>query len=454
MLPRVSGALALDKRQVLRHEGTVRYFLEDVEVVTEGVAHEDVVIAQEHLRVTSPNGDGALRDHEELRKRPRHPLTQLVRRVEADLKPRIFALMLEAPRRVPTVRDLEDVAQCRIVHGLERRAAHHDAGPGGVHVRAEMLGHLVETQLVGQVDELDGIAESAHVGELGMVQVPAIDGMGGERGVVGRGVLEGGVVQQGRLVARCPLLDGVRVRRILHGGDHVSRMGHFQRPVREIINREVILMNPPEALIADHNVRLHDRHVVRIAILARDGKDNVPDVRIRIAPSLLHQELYQGGVRLAIADAVSAVGARLDLPSGSQSELARRRLRGVVHVPEGQVDDRVHVLIRDVMQRGDVIVIELHGKVGRAHGAAGRVHLAEGAPVLVQEGAGSVRAPRCLAGGEPHHAAAVGNGSIGCVLFQLQSGIVLQPASVGKEAEDGPVALLRDVVEVPAEVVP
>mmetsp|Transcript_47053 Transcript_47053/g.100014 ORF Transcript_47053/g.100014 Transcript_47053/m.100014 type:complete len:545 (-) Transcript_47053:504-2138(-) len=450
-LPHVRGALALQERQVLRHQRAERDLSQHVPVVPERVPDEHVVIPQEDLAVRPLHRDGLAGDDEELGQGPRDALAELVRRGEAHLEPGVLALPPERPLGVAAVDNVEDLAEGGVVGDLVGGAADHDAAPAEFGVAAEVHGDLVQADLVGQVHKLDRIPVPPQLGELEAVLVPAVDPVVGE--LVGRVrdvVAEGRVTEEDAVVDVLPLRDGVGT--VEHGRDHVSGVGVLQGPVGEVVHGHVFRVNPPEALGSEDHFDFDERAVIGdVARQLPHGEEDVAKQFVIVRGGHVQQQLGQRGVRRRPHGSLGAFGRVQYLPPAAQALRARPRLRHAVEVDQGQSHDPVHVLPGHVVKLVDGVGVERDGEVGRVGRPARRGQVGQEAVVLVEEGARDVGAPRLSGGEQSHEPSAVRDGVPQGVVLEDDARVELEPGPVGQLAEDGRVHLFHDVVQLGAQ---
>jgi len=276
------------------------------------------------------------------------------------------------------------VAPAPVVGHLVGAAAHDHAVLVLVEGVVVERGDRVRPQLVGQVPDEQVVAVPPHVGEFLHRVLPAGDGMVRARS---QGV-DAGKGEEDVAVGVGPFLDVVGP----------SRMVSLLRPIGHIKHRHVIVVHAlPTGAIHDQfniGIGISFRHITQ---QSRFREVNIADVRVRVRGG--SQERRQTGLRKIKQLGGGAALHLHDLPAGPQlrrtgvrqlvpQRVLHRQAPHAVHVPAGQVVQlRERGAVQDHLER--VAGGRRRARVGRQHAA-----------VLVQEGAGGVRARRPAAGGE------------------------------------------------------
>ena len=92
------------------HQGTVGDLLQDITVVSERIAHHDIIVLEEDLGITVLRRDAILDDDKDLIERPSHLLSELILGLNGEGGPNILSL----PGKIATAGGISHLAGSHI----------------------------------------------------------------------------------------------------------------------------------------------------------------------------------------------------------------------------------------------------------------------------------------------------------------------------------------------------
>lgn len=152
------------------HQGTVGDLLQDVTIVSERVAHHDVIVLEEDLGITVLRGDTILDNDQDLIECPSHLLSELILGFKSEGGPNILSLS----GKIATAggishlagSHIEETAQRRVIGNLTGAATDQNIGAADVECGAVVLGNFGGSETGGKILEVGAIAKASDVVEI------------------------------------------------------------------------------------------------------------------------------------------------------------------------------------------------------------------------------------------------------------------------------------------------